>query len=172
VVLVLLVPIKCSSTLQNGSQKKFHAIATGRLINIMDLEIGVKYPVVYGIHLITSFTFILNVSGNTNLKVFCHLATLQCATTQQKRPESFPNLIKFENDTSYINGGCGAATMTNNITSDSSGALLTSNISVYHTTSLNSLEEACKNTARLVNTILQFLYQSPRWQDGSGITYS
>jgi hypothetical protein len=51
-------------------RQKFQAVASGRIINIMDLEIAVKYPVVLGIHLITSVMFILNVRGDTNVKIF------------------------------------------------------------------------------------------------------
>jgi hypothetical protein len=36
----------------------------------MELTIGVKYPVVYGIHMMTSLLLILNVNGDTNVKVY------------------------------------------------------------------------------------------------------
>jgi hypothetical protein len=31
-------------------KEKFSAIATGRIINVMDLEVGVKYPIDYAFH--------------------------------------------------------------------------------------------------------------------------
>jgi hypothetical protein len=51
-------------------KQKLSAVATGQIINISELTIGVKYPIVYAIHMMTSILLILNMNGDTNVKVY------------------------------------------------------------------------------------------------------
>jgi hypothetical protein len=51
-------------------KQKFLAVSTGRIINIMDLDLGVKYPIVYGDHLGSSVILTLNVNGDRNVRMY------------------------------------------------------------------------------------------------------
>jgi hypothetical protein len=51
-------------------KQKFFAVSNGRIINITDLDVGVKYPIVYGDHLGSSVILTLNVNGDTHVRVY------------------------------------------------------------------------------------------------------
>jgi hypothetical protein len=42
-------------------KQKFLAVSTGKLINITDLDIGVRYPIVYAVQMVSSVLLMLSV---------------------------------------------------------------------------------------------------------------
>jgi hypothetical protein len=50
-------------------KQKFFAVSAGKII-IMDLDIGVRYPIAYAVQMVSSVLLTLNVNGDANVKVY------------------------------------------------------------------------------------------------------